>query len=69
MMSLIARLCALCAMCALMQMAIGDTRGAAGLRLIGGLLMLHLVIGEGYALSCTLAAQRDLGNIFEVLMK
>ena len=56
-------------MCALMQMAIGDTRGAAGLRLIGGLLMLHLVIGEGYALSCTLAAQRDLGNIFEVLMK
>ncbi|MBR5302624.1 MAG: hypothetical protein IKU38_07295 [Clostridia bacterium] len=69
MMSLIARLCALCAMCALMQLAMGDTRGASGLRLIGGLLMLHLVIGEGYALSCQLAAQRELGRILEIMMQ
>lgn len=68
-MTLIAQLCALCAVCALMQLALGDSRGAGSLRLIGGLLMLHLVISGGYALSLELAAQRDLGRIFEILMR
>ena len=69
MMTLIARLCALCAMCALMQLALGDTRAAGSLRLIGGLLMLHLVASGGYELSVQLASQRDLGRIFALLMQ
>lgn len=68
-MTLVARLCALCAVCALMQLALGDTRAAGGLRLIGGLLMLHLVISGGYALSVELASQRELGRIFELLIQ
>lgn len=68
-MTLVARLCALCAVCALMQLALGDARGAGSLRLIGGLLMLHLVISGGYELTAELAAQRDLGRIFELLMQ
>ena len=69
MMTLVARLCALCAIGALMQLGLGDVRGADGLRMIGGLLMLHLVISGGYALSGELAAQRDLNGIFEILMQ
>lgn len=68
-MTLVARLCALCAVCALMQLPFGDGRGSENLRLIGGLLMLHLVISGGYQLSIQLAAQRDLGRIFELLMQ
>jgi len=68
-MTLIAQLCALCAMCALMQLILGDARGADSLRLVGGLLMLHLVISGGYALSVQLAAQHDLSGIFSVLMQ
>lgn len=68
-MTLVARLCALCAICALMQMVLGDTRGAGSLRLIGGLLMLHLVISGGYALSVAIASERDLGRIFAILLQ
>ena len=68
-MTLVARLCALCAMCALAQLALGDTRMADGFQMIGGLLMLHLVVSGGYSLSVELAAQRDLGSIFGLLMQ
>lgn len=68
-MTLVVRLCTLCAMCALGQMALGDTRGADGLRMISGLLMLHLVISGGYALSAELAVQRDLSSVFRILMQ
>jgi len=68
-MTLVARLCALCAICALTQLALGDTRGANGLQMIGGLLMLHLVISGGYELSVRLSAQRDLSSIFRILMQ
>jgi len=68
-MTLMGRLCALCAVCALTQLALGDTRGANGLQMIGGLLMLHLVISGGYELSVHLSAQRDLGGIFGILMQ
>ena len=69
MMTLAARLCALCAMCALMQLALGDTRGAEGLRMIGGLLMLHLVMTGGYALYAQLAQGHDLQRMLEILMQ
>ena len=68
-MTLVARLCALCAMCALGQMALGDTRGAEGIRMIGGLLMLHLVISGGYELSQRLAGETSLEGIFEILIQ
>lgn len=69
MMTLVARLCALCAVCALLELLLGDVRGAGSLRLIGGLLMLHLVISQGRELAMRLAAQRDLGQIIELLMQ
>ena len=68
-MTLIARLCALCAVCALMQTALGETDGQGGLRMLGGLLMLHLVISGAEELARQLTAQRDLMRIFEILMK
>ena len=69
MMTLIARLCALCAVCALMQMAMGDTDGQGGLRMLGGLLMLHLVLSGAHELAAELAAQKDLMHIFGILVK
>lgn len=69
MMTLSAQLCALCAVCALMQLALGDLPGADSLRMIGGLLMLHLVISGGQALAVQLSDQHDLGRIFEILMQ
>ncbi|MBE5800585.1 MAG: hypothetical protein E7321_11665 [Clostridiales bacterium] len=69
MMTLAAQLCALCAMSALMQLALGDTRCADALGMIGGLLMLHLVISGGCQLCAELGAQRDLGRIFGLLMQ
>ena len=68
-MTLVARLCALCAVCALGQLVLGDTRGADGLRMIGGLLMLHLVISDTWALSLQLAGERSLMRIFEILIQ
>lgn len=69
MMTLIARLCALCAVCALMQMAIGETDEQGGLRMLGGLLMLHLVLSGAHELAAQLAAERDLMRIFGILVK
>lgn len=68
-MTLIARLCALCAVCALMQIAMGETDGQGGLRMLGGLLMLHLVLYGAHELAGELAAQKDLMRIFEILVK
>ena len=68
-MTLIARLCALCAVCALMQMALGETDGQGGLRMLGGLLMLRLTLGGAAALMGELAGQRDLAAMLESLMR
>lgn len=67
-MTLIARLCALCAMCALMQTAMPE-EGRASLRMMGGLLMLHLVISGIQELCRQVIASGDLVRIFDVLMK
>jgi len=69
MMTLVARLCSLCAVGALMQLALGDMRGSDGLRMVVGLLMLHLFISGGYDLSAQLSAQHDLNGIFRILMQ
>lgn len=69
MMTLIARLCALCAVCALIQMAMGDTEGQEGMRMLGGLLMMHLVISGAQKLAGQLAASDNLLHIFEILAR
>ena len=69
MMTLVGRLCALCAVCALAQLALGDTRGVDSIRMIGGLMMLHLVISGGYELAASLSGERSLMCIFEILMQ
>lgn len=69
MMTLCARLCGLCAVCALMQMAVPRECESEGLRMIGGLLMLHLVIKDARILIDRILAQRDLVRIFEILIE
>lgn len=44
MMTLIGRLCALCAVSALLEMALGENEMRGSIRMIGGLLMLHLTL-------------------------
>lgn len=68
-MTLIARLCTLCAMSALMQMVLPEHHSKGSLRLICGLLMLHLTISGLGELAGTIGEQRDLMGIFESLMK
>jgi len=68
MMTLMARLCALCAMCAAMQMALGDARGGSSVRMIGGLLMLHLVISGAQVLCSDLLAAESLVQMYEILI-
>lgn len=69
MMTLCARLCVLCAVCALMQMAVPHQWQGDGLRVIGGMLMLHLVISESQGLISRVIVQRDLMRIFEILIE
>ncbi len=68
MMSLIAQLCALCAMCTLLGMILPENR-QDGMRLIGGLLMLHLVLTGMVSLGTRLAEARDLGRMIEMLLQ
>ena len=68
-MTLIARLCALCAMSALMQMVVPEGKSRGGLRLICGLLMLHLTLTGARELLCGALASGDLTRIFESLLQ
>jgi len=68
MMTLMARLCALCAVCALMQLALGDARRTEGLRMIGGLLMLHLVLSGAREMCAQLLAADSLTDMYEILI-
>lgn len=69
MMTMIARLCALCAACTLCEIVLPEGTGQDGLRLIGGLLMLQLVLAMIQELCTQLSQERDLMQIFEILMK
>ncbi len=68
MMTLMARLCTLCAVCALMQMALGDSKQQAGMSMIGGLLMLHLVISGAQELGAQMMAADSLMAVYETLI-
>lgn len=67
-MTLIARLCALCAACTLMQTILNEKRRES-FRVIGGLLMLHLVIDGVQRMALSLKHADDLGRLIETLMK
>ena len=68
MMTLIAQLCTLCAVCALMQMVVGEARGGESIRIIGGLLMLHLVISSVQQIGRRLIEADGLMHIYEILI-
>lgn len=68
-MTMVAQLCALCAMSALMQMAVQEGRFRGGLRLICGLLMLHLTFSRAGTLLSSLTSGEDLMRIFETLLQ
>lgn len=69
MMTLMAQLCALCAVSALVQMVLPEDGRQGSLRMIGGLLMLHLTLSGLQRLCGEIAAQQDLAHVFEILMK
>ena len=68
-MTMVAQLCALCAMSALMQMVVQEGRFRSGLRLICGLLMLHLTLSRAGNLLSSLTSGEDLMRIFETLLQ
>lgn len=69
MMTLMARLCALCAVSALMQMVLPEGGRQSSLRMICGLLMLHLTLSGIQELCAQVVKARDLTRIFEILMQ
>lgn len=69
MMTLCARLCVLCAVCALMQMAMPQEWDSGGIRLIGGMLMLRLVMADAQSLCKAVLEQPDLTHVFDVLIR
>lgn len=69
MMSLMARLCALCALTAIIQMALGESDAKGSLRMIGGLLMLHLTLDGLYNLWTALAQATSVEAILDCMMK
>ena len=69
MMTLMARLCALCALTAMIQRAIGESEAKGSLRMIGGLLMLHLTLSGAYELLISLEQAASVEAILDCLMK
>lgn len=69
MMTLMARLCALCALTAIIQMALGESDAKGSLRMIGGLLMLHLTLEGVYALWEALSQATSVEAILDCMMK
>ena len=68
-MTLMARLCTLCALTAIIQMALGESDAKGSLRMIGGLLMLHLTLSGAYELLISLEQAASVEAILDCLMK
>lgn len=69
MMTLIGRLCTLCAVSALCSMAVESDSARGALRMIGGLLMLHLTLCGGMELLQGVGSAQDLSGILASLVK
>ena len=68
-MTMVVRLCALCAACTLCEIVLPEGSAQDGLRMIGGLLMLQLVLSMLAQLYAQLSSERDLMRILEIMMK
>ena len=68
-MTLMARLCTLCALTAIIQMALDESDAKGSLRMIGGLLMLHLTLSGAYELLISLEQAASVEAILDCLMK
>ena len=69
MMTLMARLCALCSLTAMIQMALGESDAKGSLRMIGGLLMLHLTLSGVHELLASLEQAASVEAVLDCLMK
>ena len=69
MMTLIVRLCGLCAVSTLIQMALDETNSRASLRMINGLLMLHLTLSSASDLLSGLVTADSFEMALAYLMK
>lgn len=68
-MTLIARLCALCAISALMELLLGDNDARGLLRMVCGLLMLHLTFAGAQQLMDQLSRAGSLQSMLESLIQ
>ncbi len=69
MMTLVARLCGLCAISALIQMALDEADACASLRMISGLLMLHVTLSGAGEILSGLASADSLQTALACLMR
>ena len=69
MMTLMAQLCAMCAVSALIQMALPERRLSGGIRVLSGLLMLHLTLSGLKRLCAGLRGQQSLMEMIGSLMQ
>lgn len=69
MMTLIARLCGLCAVSTLIQMVLDETNSRTSLRMISGLLMLHLTLSSASDLLSGLVSADSFEMALSYLMK
>ncbi len=68
MIRLIAQLCGMCAMLGLAQMIVPEDRDG-GMKAIGGMLMLHLTLSGLCELCAELAAQQNIGAMWQILIR
>lgn len=68
MMTLIGRLCALCAVSALLEMALGESEMRGSIRMIGGLLMLHLTLCGARQVLESVAAAQNFSDMLQSLI-
>ena len=69
MMTLMARLCGLCAVSAMIQMAMGESDSRGNLRMLSGLLMLHLTLSGAGEILNGLASADSFETALACLMK
>ena len=69
MMTLMARLCTLCALTAMIQMVLGENDAKGSMRMIGGLLMLHLTLDGACDLWEALSQAASVEAILACMMK
>lgn len=68
-MTLMARLCAMCAVNALVQLALPDSKAKGSLRVIGGLLMLHVTLTGAQEVLELLTNEKELISVFEKMLE